>query len=203
MKLANNKNEQEKLAIERDKILSEKDEREAKLGGSAAERQQTVLDATNRATELVNAIENHPGLSEGTGLGGDYRAWFNGSKARDFRVKVDRLRAVQFLTGVPGMKGLGALSDAEGKKLDSAISNLDTAQSESAFRNELNISKKYLLQQQRSLIASKKLATNNGAFVGTDGKGGDITEGMINAMLEAHPGSTREQALSYLKTVGK
>lgn len=57
-----------------------------------------------------------------------------GSDAANTQARLDTFKSQAYLTAVQAMKGMGALSDAEGKKLDAAVGSLQNAQSEDSFR---------------------------------------------------------------------
>lgn len=59
------------------------------------------------------------------------------TQSRDFNNILDTLKSEQFLSTVKGMKGLGALSDAEGRKIESAIAKLDKNSSVEQFNKNL------------------------------------------------------------------
>ena len=52
---------------------------------------------------------------------------------------MQKLKSQSFLSSVQQMRGLGALSDAEGKKITSALAALNPAMSRSEFEKQLNI----------------------------------------------------------------
>jgi hypothetical protein len=75
----------------------------------------------------LNDIENHPGKADVVGtLTGGARKLIPGTDAAGFASKIDTFKAQVFLPMVQQLKGMGALSDAEGKKLSDAVGTLNT-----------------------------------------------------------------------------
>ena len=99
---------------------------------------QSALDAFDRAIDTATRLKTHPGLSAAVGLkgltGGFLGGWVvPGTDAADFGAELDAMKAQVFLPMVQSMKGMGALSNAEGEKLTAAIGALSTKQSEKQF----------------------------------------------------------------------
>ena len=104
---------------------------------------QSALDAFDRAIDTANGLLKHPGLSAAVGVkgvtGGLLGGWvMPGTDAADFVTNLDTMKSQVFLPMVQSMKGMGALSNAEGAKLTAAIGNLDARQSEGQFKKSLN-----------------------------------------------------------------
>ncbi|ASY45370.1 hypothetical protein CJD35_13700 [Sphingobium xenophagum] len=99
---------------------------------------QSALDAFDRAIDTATRLKTHPGLSAAVGVkgltGGFLGGWVvPGTDAADFGAELDAMKAQVFLPMVQSMKGMGALSNAEGEKLTAAIGALSTKQSEKQF----------------------------------------------------------------------
>jgi Transglycosylase SLT domain len=121
-----------------------------KTGGQGSGYSQSAIDAFNRAIlsarELYDPFTGkaHDGFATGVGmpslnpLDGNLAGYIvPGSPAANFRTKLNTLKAQVFLPMVQSMKGMGALSNAEGEKLTAAIGNLDPNQSEDAFKSSI------------------------------------------------------------------
>ncbi len=87
-------------------------------------------DPTGKRLDEDGGLENAVGLSS-------IFPTAPGSKAADFEARLDTLKAQSFLPQVALLKGAGALSDAEGKKLSDSIGALSPKMSEGAFRKSL------------------------------------------------------------------
>lgn len=104
---------------------------------------QSALDAFDRAIGTADRLKKHPGLSSAVGVkglgGGLLGGWVvPGTDAADFNAELDAMKAQVFLPMVQSMKGMGALSNAEGEKLTAAIGALSPKQSEGQFKASLN-----------------------------------------------------------------
>jgi hypothetical protein len=114
----------------------------------SVQRDVATIDST---LSTVGALSDHEGLDAAVG-GTSIFPTLPGSAAADFEAKLEQLKGQQFLTEVTKMKGMGALSENEGKKLAAAASSLELSMSEDAFRKEL----KYI--QDTMAKARNKLA---------------------------------------------
>ena len=124
-------------------------EGEAGAGGYSV----AAIDSFNRAIETGQRLLAHPGLGAAVGSALDpasYGQWnplakagtpeefFGGTKARGFVADLGAMKSQIFLPMVQGLKGMGALSDAEGKKLEASIGALDIGMPETEFRASVN-----------------------------------------------------------------
>ncbi len=106
---------------------------------------QSAIDAFDRAIGTAGRLKKHPGFNAAIGMpsinpfDGNLAGFVvPGSRAADFRAELDALKAQVFLPMVQSMKGLGALSNAEGQKLTDAIGALDPRMSEDGFSSSLD-----------------------------------------------------------------
>lgn len=67
---------------------------------------------------------------------------------------IETLGSQAFLAQIPNIKGMGALSNAEGEKLQSALQNLSRAQSEKQFRANLDEARRLLLKGRTNIERS-------------------------------------------------
>ena len=67
---------------------------------------------------------------------------------------IDTLGSQAFLAQIPNIKGMGALSNAEGEKLQSAFQNLGRTQSEAQFRANLDEASRLLKKGREALAKS-------------------------------------------------
>lgn len=114
------------------------------VGAAGGAYSQSALDAFDRAISTANRLGKHPGLNAAVGvpsinpLDGNLAGYIvPGSPAADFRAELDAMKAQVFLPMVQSMKGMGALSNEEGKKLTAAIGALTPSQSEGQFKQSL------------------------------------------------------------------
>lgn len=186
-------NEQQKLAA----TMGEKKKTESLAA-------QDQVDTINSSLASVQALAKHPSIDL---MVGSYTGKLNsnipGSSRKDIEALVDTVKSQQFLTGIKQMAGLGALSNAEGDKIGSAVASLSLDQSPKAFKNALGVIQSTLERAQAKAVASGKLPESGGAFVMKIPRVGNVTESDINKLLTKNPGSTREQAIQYLESLSK
>ncbi|ECA1302668.1 acyltransferase, partial [Salmonella enterica] len=84
---------------------------------------QGAVDTFSTALDSLNEIEQSPGLSKAVGIRSAFPT-VPGSDAANFEARLDTFKAQTFLPMVQSLKGMGALSDAEGKKLSDAVGAL-------------------------------------------------------------------------------
>lgn len=97
---------------------------------------QGAVDTFSTALDSLNEIEQSPGLSKSVGIRSAFPT-VPGSDAANFEARLDTFKAQTFLPMVQSLKGMGALSDAEGKKLSDAVGALSPKMSEKAFRDSI------------------------------------------------------------------
>lgn len=97
---------------------------------------QGEVDTFSTALDSLNEIEQSPGLSKAVGIRSAFPT-VPGSDAANFEARLDTFKAQTFLPMVQSLKGMGALSDAEGKKLSDAVGALSPKMSEKAFRDSI------------------------------------------------------------------
>jgi hypothetical protein len=81
----------------------------------------------------LDRLGKHPGLSGSVGLRGMIPT-VPGSEPANFQAELDTFQSQAFIPMVAQLKGMGALSDAEGKKLTAAVGALNPKMGEKAFR---------------------------------------------------------------------
>lgn len=138
----------------------------AKAGGKADQSKEQADAMVDEALETIKTLRGLPGKSSAVGapdlstVGGAVNAVVEpftgrpvaGTDAADFTKYLDALRAKITLPRLQTMRGLGALSDAEGRRIEAAASALDRAMKEGTFDKELD-------NIEQSLLASKRRRT--------------------------------------------
>lgn len=84
----------------------------------------------------LDRLGKHPGLARSVGLVGALPT-VPGSDSANFQAELNTFQSQAFLPMVAQLKGMGALSDAEGKKLTAAVGALDPKMGEQAFRESV------------------------------------------------------------------
>ena len=103
-------------------------------------------------------LDEDPGLTKSLGKIDALLPTLPGGDAADFQARLDTLKAQTFLPQVAALRGTGALSDAEGKKLSDSVGALSTKMSEDAFR-------KSLAEVRSTLQAAKDRSSKGSASV--------------------------------------
>jgi hypothetical protein len=116
---------------------------EAIPGGPAAIKQtedqrtrDSAHDQTRQTIGTINRLMEHPGRRGATGTW-NFGRMVPGTDAADFAAEVETLKAQTFLPMVQQLRGMGALSNAEGEKLNAAVGALRFDMSEKAFNESL------------------------------------------------------------------
>lgn len=102
---------------------------QAKLGAIAS---------FDTAITTLNSLDTHPGKKSALGLTGPVQALIPKTDAYGFAANLETFKAQTFVPMVAALKGMGALSDAEGKKLTDAVGALDIKMKESEFNSQLS-----------------------------------------------------------------
>ncbi|EMJ9261190.1 phage DNA ejection protein [Klebsiella pneumoniae] len=127
---------QETNDLKRQEIQQKIDVNNQKLQQKRNDLNSGYKDSINTLTTSMGTLNDilvSPALKSITGIRGAIPN-VPGSAAADTQARLDTFKSQAFLSAVTAMKGMGALSDAEGKKLDAAVGSLQNSQSEEAFR---------------------------------------------------------------------
>lgn len=98
---------------------------------------QSAKEASRSAIQSAQDVLDSKGFGNYFGLKVPYAASIPGSSAADTKAMVDTLKSQIFLTAIQQMRGMGALSNAEGAKLESSISSLSPDMSEAQARKSI------------------------------------------------------------------
>ena len=125
---------------------------------------------TQREIDTQSALDNigeliaHPGRKAATGKS-SFVSIVPGTDAYDFNSKLETFKAQTFIPMVSALKGMGALSDAEGKKLQAAVGALDPSMSEEAFAKELEKVANTLFAKAKAAGLNVVLPSNMGPVI--------------------------------------
>ncbi len=148
--------------------------REKAAAGDAA------ISTFDRSISTIDEILADPALPSAVGVKG-ITSYLPGSDAQTVKAKIETLKSQSFLNEVEKMKGLGALTEAEGQRLVSAIGSLDRDMPEKAFKAELNKIRGYM--EARKSAAAKKYGLEQ-----------------QQSSPSAQAGAAPQQAVDYLKS---
>lgn len=128
---AGSKDIQNQLAAQRLEDLQTKAEDKKKAEEAVTQGRVASFDT---ALDTLNTVATHPGKKDVVGaLSGAVMAKVPGTNAAGFASQLETFKAQTFLPQVEKLKGMGALSDAEGKKLTAAVGALDINMKQSEF----------------------------------------------------------------------
>lgn len=138
----------------------EKEKASQQMESDALSAYQTGQDTLNLINEIEQSegFESYVGAKGATSLFGLKPTPLAGTEAASVAAKIDTLQSKNFMNAIQSMKGLGALSDAEGAKVASAISSLNPDMTEKAFKQSLNTIKnitKRGMEKQRKILGDK------------------------------------------------
>lgn len=115
-------------------LKTKADEKQATL----ETQQQGRVTAFDSALDTLNVISTHPGKKDVVGaITGGVRSMIPGTDAAGFASQLETFKAQTFIPMVANLKGMGALSDAEGKKLTAAVGALDPKMKQSEFDSQV------------------------------------------------------------------
>ena len=125
---------------------------------NAAQEAKDVVRVQQKAQNEISAQQvldqaqslfSHQGRKAGTGIS-SWMGAIPGTDARDFSANLATFKAQTFVPMVSALKGMGALSDAEGKKLTESVGALDPSVNEAAFVKNLQAATRTLYQKAKS-----------------------------------------------------
>ena len=107
-----------------------------KAQGAAIVGAPIDVAAADTTLQYISEIRTHPGLDVGTGGTSVFNA-IPGTPGFDFQTRLDQLLSGGFLTAIDQLRGMGALSNAEGQTATRAISRMNAATSKPEFLDAL------------------------------------------------------------------
>lgn len=134
------------LAIQQEKMAKEKKD-------AALQAQQNV-DKSKDFIKSLDALEKHPGFSNLFGTNVGIPTWIPGSDGADAKAIYEQIQGKGFLEAIQSMKGMGALSNAEGEKVSAAFLGLKPGMSEAAAKKQISEAKAII---QRGIENSAKI----------------------------------------------
>jgi len=114
----------------------------------------------------LDRLSSHPGLSKTVGLRSVFPT-VPGSDSANFQSELNTFQSQAFIPMVAQLKGMGALSDAEGRKLTQAVGALEPKMGEQAFRDSIQRITKDM-ESAYSRVAGKQRAGTVNSSVSID-----------------------------------
>lgn len=205
---ANSETERGRLTLERDKFVAEQAAKTQTQGVAA----QDGLDSLNNSLLTVSEIKNHRGMDAFfTGPGTKWGSIWGkvpGSDRQALETYIDTLKSqlgygslmAAKASSPTGASGFGALSESELKVISQQAADLNPNSAD--FPAQLAKVERFIQKAQAKAVAAPALPTKGGAYVTTVPNIGAVDEGHINQVLKANPGSTREQVIQFLQSIG-
>lgn len=154
--------------LKRQELQQKIDANQQKIDKAQADKEQGAIDAYYSGLDtlkLIRDIETHPGFSDYVGAKGASSLFglkgepIPGSDAASVAGMIETLSSQNFMNSIQQMKGMGALSDAEGRKVASAVSSLDPNMSEAQFKRSLDTIKSIT---RRGMDKAKRIMEKRG-----------------------------------------
>lgn len=146
------------------------EEKQNKLDQSKLDARKAEDSAVANIDASITAADkllSHPGFSSAVGLS-SVLPTRPGSDSADFEAELESFNAKTFLSNVSQMKGLGALTEAEGAKLTSAAGAIKKGMSEKALRNNLQTMKEGM-EKAKQRMAKRGVTAAPAAGAGSTG----------------------------------
>ena len=132
------------------KLQEMQEKRDEAIRGKTAEVESARFNIDNMLNTADRVLKN-PSLNSVLGsIQGRLPAMLS-DEANDAIALIDTLGSQAFLSQIPNVKGMGALSNAEGEKLQSALQNLSRKQSEKQFRENLSEAQRLMLKARKNI----------------------------------------------------
>ena len=110
----------------------------------------SMISTADQTLGYIDQIRKHPGLESGTGFSSTFNV-VPGTPGYDFQNRVKQVASGAFMTAIQDLRGMGALSNAEGETATKAVARLDTATSKEEFLAALS-------DYERIVVAGKQRA---------------------------------------------
>lgn len=123
--------------IPKDVAGRERAEAIGQAGGKAAADLPRIIDNSTMTLKVIDQALNHKGFDRNFGPVGMFPN-IPGSDAADAKSIIDQLRGRVFLEAFNGLRGGGAITEAEGAKATDAYARLQAAQSAKSARDAMN-----------------------------------------------------------------
>lgn len=147
----------ENNAIKRKELLLKLDDaavaRDEKIRGKVADVEAGASNIDNMLNTIVR-IQKNPRLNSVIGAIEGRMPAITNDESADAIALIETLGSQAFLSQIPNIKGMGALSNAEGEKLQAAFQNLSRKQSEKQFKETLAEATR-LLNKGRSTLEKR------------------------------------------------
>lgn len=139
--------------LKRDELKLKAAENERRIEQGKKDREFTAssaLSALDQGMATVELLLEGEALESAAGFQSNFPT-IAGTEASGFEAQLDKLKSQTFLLQVEKMKGLGALGEKEGAKLESALAALSIKQPDKKLRSELSTVKNIMNNVKKKL----------------------------------------------------
>ena len=127
--------------------------RDAAVGAKAAEVSNARGSIDNFLNTADRVLQTDPGVIESAAGPISSRTPTLSADTADFEELLNTLSSQAFMSQIPAMKGLGALSEKEGEKLQSSLQNLSLRQSPGRLVENVKEAQRLILKSRENLKA--------------------------------------------------
>jgi hypothetical protein len=120
------------------------------------ELNEAVKAKSERMISLMTELRNHPGFG---GLFGVGYTGIPGTESANAKVLYDQIQAQGFMEAIKDMKGMGALSNAEGEKASAAFVGINPSMSEAAALKRIDEVVKYIKEGEKRIQSGNLIET--------------------------------------------
>lgn len=138
---------QGELKLKTDKAIRERDDKLRERIADVTQARNTIDNMLNTADQLLK----HPGLGNARSPTMQRLPTVRQDTA-DFEALMENFDAQAFTSQIPAMKGMGALSDTEGKKLGAALQSFKLTQSEEQLSANIKEAQRLMLKARQNLV---------------------------------------------------
>ena len=169
----------QELGLKVQEMIDKRDEKVREKATNA----KSGAAAIDNMLNTISRLEANPRLNAVVGpLEGRAPAVMSDQSA-DAIALIETIGSQAFMAQVQGMKGLGALSEKEGDKLQTSLQNLSRVQSESQFRSNLKEASRLMLKARSTLAESTGVP-----LASPDTPASAPSEASVNALLKKYGG---------------
>jgi hypothetical protein len=130
---------------------------EAQIAEEAAKTKMALpgfMSGYERMHKLAGELGSMPGLEDVVGpkVGKYPASMVLGAQAQNFLRQLETLKSQSFLNSIKAMQGMGALSNAEGAKVEAALASLERTQEPDQFRTNLKTIQQALDKMKEAML---------------------------------------------------
>ncbi|WP_437215031.1 hypothetical protein [Pectobacterium sp. LFLA-215] len=148
--------------MERQKYLNEvKKQQQTSTDGKL--QRQDVIETYDQQIKTIDGLLTDPGFSTSVGAGlGMVTKHIPGTDAASWDTRFKQFGGQNFLSAIQALRGMGALSNAEGEQARIAVSGLSASQSEEEFIRRASELKTFLTDKRDRYAAAYGMKTTQG-----------------------------------------